>query len=80
MIILNESTKEIISNVSIFLARSEAIQMAGYLEDLLRTAERHHCHINNDDYSREITISLYDKSGNLDGFAENYRKIILSDG
>jgi len=61
-------------------SKSEATQLIGYLEDLLSgTGQYAHYHLNNSNYSKEITIALYDKNGCLDNFAKKYKELILSE-
>ena len=80
MKIFDEITNLSLSNVTILLKESEAIQLVGYLEELLSndSADAHY-HLDNDDYSKEITIALYNPDGNIEHFAEKYKKAILSD-
>ena len=76
MIVLDEITNNSLSNITILLQKNEAIQMIGYLEDLLSNAtQNEHCHLNNDNYSKEITIALYDKK-RLEGFEDKYKELI----
>ena len=80
MKIFNEDTNQTLSNITILLKENEIIQLMGYLEELLSNATKDaHYHLNNDDFSKEITIALYDRDGKLDHFAEKYRKAILLD-
>jgi len=80
MIIFNETTKESLTNVTILLNKSEADQMQGYLEELLSNATQNaHYHLNNDDYSKEVTLTLYDKKSNLDGFSDVLKTLINSE-
>ena len=80
MIILDEATNKNLTNITILLTRNEASQMIGCLEDLLSEAGQNtHYHLNNDSYSKEITIASYDKIGCLDNFSEKYKKLISAD-
>ena len=78
MIILDENTNNSLTDITILFSKNEANQLIGYLEELLSdTGKNVHYHLNNDNYSKEITIALYEKNGCLDGFAEKYKKLIL---
>ena len=80
MIVFDETTDKNLVNTTILLTKNEAIQLMGYLEDLLSNTEQNeHYHLNNDNFSKEITIALYDKKGNLDSFATKYKTLILTD-
>jgi len=80
MKIIDEMTNKSLSNITILLEKSELTQLIGYLEDLSsEVAQNEHYHLNNDDYSKEITIAVYDDKGSLEHFAEKYKKIIVSD-
>ena len=80
MKIFDETTNQSISDITILLRKHEITQFIGYLECLLLdNAEGAHYHLNDDDYSKEITIALYNPNGSLDHFAEKYRKVIFED-
>ena len=74
MRILNRSSDDPISDLSLYLTIDEAKQMAGYLEDLI-SGDIHHAHINDDSYEREITISIY-SSSNINSFDERSKRLI----
>ena len=78
MILYDETASKEIDNITVLLEKSEVIQLISYLNDLLHCSTMdEHYHLNNDDYSKEVTIALYEKNGNLDHFAEKYRKLII---
>jgi len=80
MKIFNEDTNKSLSNITILLTKNEILQLISNLENLSSDIiNNNHFHLNSDDYSKEITISLYDQNGVLDYFEEKYRKLILSD-
>jgi len=80
MKIIDENTNQSLSNVTVLLEKNEIAQLIGYLEDLVSCdAHNGHFHLSDDNYSKEITIALYARNGNLDHFADKYRKLILSD-
>jgi len=65
--------------VTLLLKKGEAIELLGCLEALIsKGAGDEHHHLNNADYSKEITIALYDDS-NLDCFSDRYKLLITKD-
>ena len=77
MIIIDENSNQSLDNISLLFTRSEALQMLGYLEELLqRTEQNEHYHLNSDDYSKEITVLLYDRNVSKDCLADKYKKLI----
>jgi len=82
MKIFDEIQNKSLSTITILLTKKEAAQLHSYLEQLIRETEPNehvHFHLENEDFSKEITIALYDKNGNLESFSERYRKLILTD-
>jgi len=43
-------------NISLFLTQEEAIQLRGYLNQLLDHPKLHHFHLSSSDYKKEINI------------------------
>ena len=79
MRMLDEATNKSISNLTLLLEKEEAVQLLGYLEELLSEEGKHaHYHLNTVDYSKELTIALYDK-GELDSFSDRYQMLIMHD-
>ena len=75
MRILNAELDTVIHNVVIYLTRDEAKQMKDFLEQLLEEPELHHVHVNDNNYSHEVTISVYDQD-NLNSFDERSKRLI----
>ena len=74
MIIYDEDHKVNVNNITILLDCEEANQLLAYLEDMLQNnAKNNHYHLNNEDYSKEITIALYDINGSLEHFSDKYK-------
>jgi hypothetical protein len=69
MRILNEASDKSISNVTLYLSEAEASHLLSALEALINKPTNHHSHVNNDDFSKEITVCIYDPA-NLGGFDE----------
>ncbi|MDL2220450.1 hypothetical protein LJC55_02155 [Eubacteriales bacterium OttesenSCG-928-N14] len=80
MIIFDEDRDILIENITILLKKEEADQLIYCLKELLSNTEKNgHYHLNNDNYSKEITVALYDKEKDLNNFAYKYQKAILED-
>ena len=80
MVLFDGITKNELYDVILLLKESEVVQLIGYLNDLLLSdTKREHYHLSNDNYSKEITVALYDKDGELNHFAEEIKKAILSE-
>ena len=60
MRILDDESDKKLDNVSIFLTKEEAVQLRGYLNQLLDNPKLQHSHLSSSDYQKEITICLYD--------------------
>jgi len=74
MLIINENDIEMPS-VTLLLKRHEMVQLIGYAEQLLQSGPGDHSHLSSDDYTREITLSLYDPS-DTSMFHESIRPLI----
>ena len=78
MRILDEDKDRALEKVSLYLTRSEAMEMKDALELLLKDPTKHHEHVLSDDYRKEITICIYDERV-LDQFDERSKKLIVRD-
>jgi hypothetical protein len=65
-------------NVTVYLTKSELLEMLGLIEGLAADTEQHHIHLTDKDYKREITIAVY-HDRNLESFDDRSRQLILSD-
>ena len=73
----NESDKKL-DDIAIFLNMEEAIQLRGYLNQLLDNPKLQHAHLSSADYQKEITICLYNEK-DLQGFHPRAIKLIKED-
>ena len=83
MIIFDETTDKSLTNITLLLSKPEATQMLGYLEELLlheNTRQGQHFHLNNNDFSKELTISLYNSKQCSNSFADKYKALISLEG
>ena len=78
MRILDEESNKKLDCVSVFLTKTEAIQLRGYLNQLLSNPTMQHAHLLSEDFQKEITICLYDIK-NLEGFNTRSIKLINED-
>ncbi len=76
MRILDLASDKSLENICIYLTPFEAKQMLGYLEDLLGGRIQHHAHLNDENYEREITLSIYQED-TLNEFDERSKKLII---
>ena len=78
MRILDTDHDVALREVCLYLTRAEAVELLGFLEQLLEQPALHHCHVYDESYAKEITVTIYDDT-NLEGFDERSRKLILED-
>jgi hypothetical protein len=78
MRILDDKSDKKLDAVSIFLTKKEAIQLRGYLNQLLINPGLQHFHLPSSDFQKEITICLYTED-NLATLDERSKKLILND-
>lgn len=78
MRILDPGNDKKLDEVGLYLTREEAIKLRSNLEQLLADRGMHHVHLSNDDYQKEVTVSIYDVA-NLEGFDERSKKLIRED-
>ena len=62
MRILDDESDKKLDTISIFLTREEAIQLRGYLNQLIDNPKLQHSHLSSTDYQKEISICLYDEN------------------
>lgn len=78
MRILDDESDKKLDTVSIFLTQEEAVQLRGYLNQLLDNPKLQHSHLSSSDYQKEITLCLYDEK-NLENFNQRSIKLIRED-
>jgi len=80
MIIYNEEMKKSLQDITILLKENEIIQLIAYLKELsFGNNKNAHYHLNNDIYSKEITVAMYEKNGKTEHFSDEYKKLIMLD-
>lgn len=80
MRIFDVDNKIKLDGVDLLLTMDQIKEMRDSLEDLIENPKHHHAHISNEDYTKEITIYLYDEN-NLDPelWSERTIKLIKED-
>jgi hypothetical protein len=79
MRILDKRSDESLSEVTVILTVSEASELRDSMKQLLiRRLARDHVHINDREYKKEITVSIYDISP-LETYHPRFQKLILED-
>ncbi|MGE4273544.1 MAG: hypothetical protein AB7E31_11825 [Desulfitobacterium sp.] len=79
MRILNQDENKSIKNVLLMLTDEEAAELRDDLDRLLsKKVSNDHSHINNLEYTHELSIALYD-ANNIEEFDERTKKLILHD-
>jgi hypothetical protein len=48
-----------LDKVTLFLTKSEALELQQDLHRLLENQKEHHAHVSSDDYKKEITVCIY---------------------
>ncbi len=72
----NESDRPC-SQITCYLTRVEAEELRGALEAILER-HSHHEHVSSKDYSKELTVCVYDL-GDLSQFDERSRRLLRED-
>jgi hypothetical protein len=77
--ILDENTDRSVNAVIIYLTKSEASEMRDSLEQILANPIDRHEHISSSDYTKEVTICIYDPDHLDEQFHERSKRLILED-
>ena len=75
MKIYDPDTKRTLDNVMLFLTEEEAAELGFSATDLSEHPEKQHHHVNDVDYKKEITISVYTEK-NINSFDEESKRVI----
>ena len=78
MKIYDHENKKELESVTLFLTPDESLELASGAKDLSENPHKHHLHISNKNYNREITVAVYTNE-NIGHFNEESRRIILGD-
>ena len=79
MRMFDEDNKKNIDTLTLLLEEAEVSQLISYLNALISGNDKKaHFHMNNEDYSKEITLALYDVN-DINHFSDRYKKLILED-
>ncbi|MBI4701016.1 MAG: hypothetical protein HY744_07635 [Deltaproteobacteria bacterium] len=80
MRILDEGSDKALNMVTLFLLRSEAVELRDRLSALLQReySAGNHEHTSSADYQKEITVCIYNE-GDLRGFDDRLRRLVRND-
>lgn len=78
MRLLDEISDKSLKKVVLYLTCSEALELKDSLDDLLKKPLNNHAHISCEDFTKEITVCIYDID-NLKGFNERSMELIIND-
>jgi hypothetical protein len=67
-----------ISRAILYLTPDEASELRNSLNAILKEPRARHEHVSSEDYSKEITVCIYDPT-DLAGFDERSKHLILAD-
>jgi len=76
--ILDDASDKKLDSVSLFLTQEEAIQLRGYLNQLLEDPKLQHSHLTGTDYKKEVTVCLYDEK-DLKNFNQRSIRLLKED-
>jgi hypothetical protein len=76
--ILDNDADKKLDTISIFLTKEEAVQLRGYLNQLIDKPKLQHAHLSSEDCKKEITVCIYDKK-NLECFHPRSVQLIEKD-
>ena len=78
MHIYDQRNKRELSEITLYLTPEEASELADNARDLSENPHKHHSHISNEKYDREIIIAVYTNKY-LNQFDRESKEIILGD-
>ena len=79
MRILDEETDKSVNSIIVYFTKSEALEMRDSLAQLLADPAGRHEHVSSSDYTKEVTICIYDPNELDERFHERSKKLILED-
>jgi hypothetical protein len=75
MKIYDPISKQVLTQLMLYLTPAEAQELGQSVLDLAKNPEKHHHHVPASDFQQEITVSVY-TADNISGFDAESRKII----
>ena len=79
MKIYDSKSKRELGRVTLYLTPDEASELADTARSLAKNPNQHHGHVNNADYSREVTIAVYTPE-NMSQFDAESQRLLEDDG
>jgi hypothetical protein len=77
MRIYNPTNKQVLDRVTLFLTPDEARELGQTASDLAQSPQKHHEHVPDAEFKREITVAVYTPE-NLTQYDSESRKIIAA--
>lgn len=74
-----EDSDSSVDEVLLLLTASEAKEMISSLKSLIQKPEGNHHHIANEEYTKEVTLAIYDPEKIDPTFAERIKRLIRED-
>lgn len=78
MRMLDEKRDQSLSRITVLLTRAEAEELRDSLDSILGGGIGQHAHTPSEDFQKEITVAVYDRT-NLDSFDDRCRRLIRED-
>ena len=78
MRILELENRRELSELTLYLTSQEAEELQQSLVDMIRSPKGNHCHINDENFERELTVCVYQEE-DLSDFDEVSKQIIIGD-
>lgn len=80
MRILDNRNDMSMKNISVFFTKTEALEMLDIIEELLKNlnTDGYHLHLNDEDFSHEITFSIYSEK-NIKSFNKRTQRLLEED-
>lgn len=79
MRLLDQEKGIVINDLLVLLTLEESCELRDELNRLIsKKTKNNHSHVSNIEFTKEITISIYDFN-KLDGFSERVKKLIVED-
>ena len=80
MRIINKQNNQELHDLILLLTKNEVNELIGSLQELVENPlNSDHVHLNDEDYSRELIVCIYDPIGDLSMFQKDVIQIIKSD-
>jgi hypothetical protein len=78
--ILDNKAELSMKNISIFLTKAEASELLDTIEELIKNSDKdgYHLHLNDEEYSHEVTFSIYSEK-NIKSYNARTQRLLIED-